>query len=90
MGNDTKFVEAEDLPFRLIDIPIGSALPPPSLPIRMSYKRHAPPISPPCVEGYDAPPSLLPPSIISKRCDEPTPTIPQRSDLPQSHSNKNT
>jgi hypothetical protein len=88
MGNDTKFVEAEDLPFRLIDIPTGSAPPPPSPPIRMSNRRHAPPIPPPRVEGYDAPPSLLPPPIIPKRCDEPTPTIPQRSDLRQPHSNK--
>jgi hypothetical protein len=87
MGNDTKFVEAEDLPFRLIDIPIGSAPPPPT---HMSNKRHAPPIPPPRVDGYDAPPSLLPPPITPKRCDEPTPIIPQRSDLPQSHSSKNT
>ncbi len=93
MGNDTRFVEAEDLPFRLIDIPIGSAPPPPSPPIRKSYtqnKRHSPPIPPPRVQGYDAPPSLLPPPIIPKRFDEPVINVPQRSDLPQLHSKKTT
>lgn len=85
MGNDTHFVEAEDLPFRLIEIPIGSAPPlPPSSPIRKSYasnKRHAPPIPPPRVQGYDAPPSLLPPPIPPKRFDEPIIRVPPRSDL---------
>jgi len=90
MGNDTNFVEAEDLPFRLIDIPIGSAPPPPSPPIRKSdtlNKRHTPPTPPPRVQGYDAPPSLLPPPIIPKRFDEPNITVPQRSDRPQLHLN---
>jgi len=87
MGNDTRFVEAEDLPFRLIDIPTGSAPPPPSPPsIRKSHtlnKRHAPPIPPPRVQGYDAPPSLLPPPVVPKRFDGPVIQVPQRSDLPQ-------
>ncbi len=91
MGNDTHFVEAEQLPFRLIDTPPGSAPPPPPSSIRksnMESKRHAPPIPPPRVEGYDAPPSLLPPPIIPKRFDEPVIQIPQRSDLPISYSKK--
>lgn len=89
MGNDTRFIEAEDLPFRLVDIPIGSAPPPPSPPIRkshISYKRYAPPIPPARVQGYDAPPSLLPPPVVPKRFDQPAIKVPQRSDLPQSNS----
>jgi hypothetical protein len=93
MGNDTRFVEAEDLPFRLIDVPIGSAPPPPSPPpIRQSHtqnKRHTPPIPPPRVEGYDAPPSLRPPPVIPKRFDQPVIHPPPRSDLPQSSYSKN-
>ncbi|UJR24116.1 hypothetical protein I4U23_027083 [Adineta vaga] len=89
MGNDTRFIEAEDLPFRLIDIPIGTAPPPPSPPpIRKSHKRHAPPIPPPRVDGYDAPPSLPPPPIVPKRFDIPTPKIPPRSDLNQRNLNQ--
>jgi hypothetical protein len=87
MGNDTCFVEAEDLPFRLVDIPIGSAPPPP---IRKSHtlnKRHTPPTPPPRVQGYDAPPSLSPPPSIPKRFDEPKISVPQRSDRPQLHLN---
>ena len=93
MGNDTRFVEAEDLPFRLIEMPTGSAPPAPSSPRRTSHthhKRHAPPIPPPRVDGYDAPPSLLPPPIIPKRLDQPSPRIPQRFDLPQFNSKKTT
>jgi hypothetical protein len=88
MGNDTRFIEAEDLPFRLIDIPIGSAPSPPS--IRKSHtlnKRHAPPIPPPRVDGYNAPPSLRPPPAVPKRFDQPVIGVPPRSDLLQSHSN---
>ncbi|CAF1085440.1 unnamed protein product [Rotaria sordida] len=91
MGNDTRFIEAEDLPFRLIDIPVGSAPPPPSPPaIRKSHtinKRHAPPIPSSRVNGYDAPPSLHPPPVVPKRFDQPVMRIPPRSDLVQSHSN---
>ncbi|CAF1362834.1 unnamed protein product [Rotaria sordida] len=89
MGNDRRFVKAQDLPFRLIEVPTGSAPPPPSPPIRRSHKRHAPPNPPPRVQGYDAPPSLRPPSVIRKRYDEPPPPqLPQRFDLDQSNSNK--
>jgi hypothetical protein len=91
MGNDRSFVEAEDLPFRLIEIPIGSAPPAPSPPIRTSHthhKRHAPPLPPLRVQGYDAPPSLLPPPI-PKRFDQPLPRVRQGSHLPQLNSNKN-
>ncbi|CAF1046107.1 unnamed protein product [Adineta steineri] len=91
MGNDTRFIEAEDLPFRLIETPVGSAPPPPSPPTRKHhthYKRHAPP-PPPRIDGYDAPPSLLPPPIVPKRFDQPSPrTIPQRTDYSQFNSKK--
>ncbi|CAF3007732.1 unnamed protein product [Rotaria sp. Silwood2] len=91
MGNDTRFIEAEDLPFRLIDIPVGSAPSPPSSPtIRKSQtinKRHAPPIPPPRVDGYDVSPSLLPPPVVPKRFDQPVIRVLPRSDLLQSHSN---
>ena len=83
MGNDAHFIDADDLPFRLIDIPIGTAPPPPTPPIRRSHKRHAPPPPPPRVDGYDAPPSLSPPPIIPKRFDISPPPIPPRSDLYQ-------
>ncbi|CAF1375440.1 unnamed protein product [Adineta ricciae] len=84
MGNDAHFIDVDDLPFRLIDIPIGTAPPPPTPPIRRSHKRRAPPAPPPRVDGYDAPPSLSPPPIIPKRSDipsSPAPPIPPRFDL---------
>lgn len=89
MGNDAHFVNVEDLPFRLIEIPMGSAPPPPSPPIRKSHtlnKCHAPPIPPRRFDGYDAPPSLLPPPIAPKRFDRPEPpvsrpVVPPRSDV---------
>ena len=87
MGNDNRFVQAEELPFRLVEVPVGSAPPPPSPPyIRKSYKenkRHAPPIPPPRVEGYDAPPSLPPPPAVPRRFDLPAIQVPPRSDLPR-------
>lgn len=93
MGNDAHFIDADDLPFRLIDIPIGTAPPPPTPPIRRSHKRHAPPAPPPRVDGYDAPPSLSPPPVIPKRSDipsSPPPPIPPRSDLPTYYTPKKT
>ena len=86
MGNDARFIEAEDLPFRLVEVPEGSAPPPPSSPVihrsHIQNKRHAPPIPPPRIDGYDAPPSLRPPPTVPKRFDQPEIIPPPRSDLP--------
>ncbi|CAF2980907.1 unnamed protein product [Rotaria sp. Silwood2] len=73
MGNDRCFVEAQRLPFRLIEVRTG----------------HAPLNPSPRVQGYDAPSSLRPLPVISKCYDEPPlPQLPQRSDRDQSNSNK--
>ncbi len=94
MGNDKCFVEAQDLPFRLVNVPVGSAPPPPSSPLipksHTQNKGHAPPVPPRRVQGYDAPPSLLPPPIVPKRFDEPIILLPPRSDLPPSRPTKTT
>ncbi|CAF3249708.1 unnamed protein product [Rotaria sp. Silwood2] len=59
MENYHCFVEAQGLLFRLIELPSGSALPSPSPPIHhRSHKRHAPLNPSPCLQGYDAPPSI--------------------------------
>ncbi len=85
MGNDKRFIEAEDLPFRLVDIPVGSASPSPLPPLihrsHTQNKRHAPSIHPPRVEEYDAPPSLRPPPIVPQRFDQPV--VPKRFDQPE-------
>ena len=83
MGNDAHFVDAEDLPLRLIDIPIGSA--PPSIP-----KSHKHPIPSARVDGHDVPTaSLVSPPCVPKRFDIPTLHIPQISDYNQQISTKN-
>lgn len=86
MGNDKLCVQAEDIPLRFIEMPVASAPPPPSPPyIRKSYvenKRHARPIPPPRIDGYDAPPSLPPPPAVPRRFDLPVIQVPPRSDLP--------
>ncbi|CAF1491677.1 unnamed protein product [Rotaria sp. Silwood1] len=92
MGNDKCFVECEDLPFRFIEIPIASAPPEERQPIRTydkdNYKFNDKIIEMSRFEGYDAPPSLLPPPTIPKRYDEPILIVPQRSDLYKLNSNK--
>ena len=73
IGKDICFVKDKDLPFRLIEIPTGSASLPPSPRNGIPNKRHARPIPLACVEEYGAPPSLIPPPIIPNRNEEPTP-----------------
>ncbi|CAF1620314.1 unnamed protein product [Rotaria magnacalcarata] len=90
MGNDKNFVPTEDLPFRLIETPIGSA---PfedfqTVQCHRYNKSNNQSISQSRFEGYDAPPSLLPPPILPKRYDEPILNIPQRSDREQLNSKK--
>ncbi|CAF4178892.1 unnamed protein product, partial [Rotaria sp. Silwood2] len=52
-------IPSYSLLFRLIELPSGSALPSPSPPIHhRSHKRHAPLNPSPCLQGYDAPPSI--------------------------------
>lgn len=83
MGNDPRFVEAEDLPFRLVEAPPPPSLPPSARKSHTMNKRRAPPIPPPRFDGYDAPPSLLPPPTLPKRFNQPViTTAPPRSDLP--------
>ncbi|CAF3040843.1 unnamed protein product [Rotaria sp. Silwood2] len=93
MGNDKCFVPAENLPFRLIEIPIGSAPPYEEHQSIRTYDKHYfqcndRQIEMSNFEGYDAPPSLLPPPTIPKRYDEPILILPERSDLYKFNSNK--
>ncbi|CAF0730678.1 unnamed protein product [Rotaria sordida] len=87
MGNDKNFVESQDLPFRLIEIPIGSA--PPALcstneKFHNYKKSYAPSIPLIRINGYDdAPSSLvpLPPKIPQPYNTQPFVHIPQRLHL---------
>ncbi|CAF1235058.1 unnamed protein product [Rotaria sordida] len=92
MGNDKYFIQPEDLPFRLIEVSTGSAPYESSQPPHR-YNKHSSiynhkPIEISLIQGYDDPPSILPPPTIPNRYDKPILILPERSDLYKFNSNK--
>ena len=89
MGNDRNFVLAQALPSRFFDTPMGLALPAPYLRNNKRHrykKRHSSLKTPQYAQGYDAPPSLVPPPIMPIKYDDPLRNASTKSDLYQLNS----